>query len=99
MDTVSFPRRVTNTSSSAIDNIFVDRRSNYTINPYVNGFSEHDAQLLILNTLEQLVSINKPMYIRNVNNFTIVEFLSLLSKEQWEDIFMVTDVNIMFKNF
>jgi exonuclease III len=36
--TVSFPTRITNTSSSAIDNIFVDKRSNYTIKPFLMGF-------------------------------------------------------------
>jgi hypothetical protein len=51
MGTVSFPTRITNTSSSAIDNIFVDKSSNYTIKPYVNGLSDHNTQLLILNNL------------------------------------------------
>jgi exonuclease III len=99
MGTVSFPTRITNASSSGIDNIFVDKRSNYTIKPYVNGLSDHDAQLLILNNLVQSVRTNKPIYIRNINKLTTVEFLSLLSEEQWEDVFDATDVNIMFKIF
>jgi phosphoribosyl-dephospho-CoA transferase len=75
----------------------LDKRSNYAIKPYVNWLSEHDAQLLILNTLLQPISINKSMYIRNINNFTTVEFLSLLSKEQWKDVFNAIDVNIMLR--
>jgi len=97
--TVSFPTRTTNTSSSAIDNIFVDKGRNYTIKPYINGLSDHDAQLLILNDMVQKVNSTKYFFIRNINKNTIAEFQFLLSMEQWEDVFNVTDVNIMFKNF
>jgi hypothetical protein len=96
---VNFPTRTTNTSSSAIDNIFVDRGRNYTIKPYVNGLSDHDAQLLILNDMIHKVNSTKTFRIRNINKNTIAEFQLLLSMEQWEDVFNVTDVNIMFKNF
>jgi len=82
-----------------MDNIFVDKRSNYTIKPYVNGLSDHDAQLLILINIVQPVSINKPICIRNINNLSTVEFLPLLSNEQCEDVFNATDVNIIFKIF
>jgi len=97
--TVNFPTRTTNTSSSAIDNIFVDKGRNYTIKPYINGLSDHDAQLLILNDMVQKVNSTKSFFIRNINKNTIAEFQFLLSMEQWEDVFNVTDVNIMFKNF
>ena len=96
--TVNFPTRTTNTSSSAID-IFVDKGRNYTIKPYINGLSDHDAQLLILNDMVQKVNSTKSFFIRNINKNTIAEFQFLLSMEQWEDVFNVTDVNIMFKNF
>jgi hypothetical protein len=48
IDTVHFPTRITNTSFSTIDNILVDKRSSYTIKPQINGFSDHDAQLLMI---------------------------------------------------
>jgi hypothetical protein len=97
--TVNFPTRITNTSSSAIDNIFVDKRSKYTIKPYINGLSDHNTQLLILNDLVQPGSDTKPIYIRNINKFSIAEFQSLLREELWEDVFENTDINIMFKIF
>ena len=96
--TVSFPTRTTNTSSSAIDNIFVDKGRNYTIKPYINGLSDHNAQILILNDMVQKVNSTKS-FIRNINKNIIAEFQFLLSMEQWEDVFNVTDVNIMFKIF
>jgi hypothetical protein len=97
--TVNFPTRTTNTSSSAIDNIFVDKGRNYIIKPYINGLSDHDAQLLISNDTVQKVNSTKSFLIRNINKNTIAEFQFLLSTEQWEDVFNATDVNIMFKNF
>jgi hypothetical protein len=97
--TVHFPTRVTNTSISTIDNIFVDSRSDYTIKPYINGLSDQDAQLLMLNNLAQPSSIIKPVYIRSINNHAIAEFHSLLSWEEWDSVFGVNNVDTMFNNF
>ena len=51
--TVHFPTRVQNGSASIIDNIFIDasKNENYTICPLLNGLSDHDAQIIILNYL------------------------------------------------
>ena len=51
---VTFPTRVKNYSSTAIDNFFIDRHKNFnfTISPLLNGLSDHDAQILILSNLE-----------------------------------------------
>src|SRR5215510_3077359 len=47
---VNFPTRVTKHSSTANDNIFMNKEtnSNYSTESLVNGLSDHDAQLLIL---------------------------------------------------
>jgi hypothetical protein len=97
--TVHFSTRITNTSLSTGDNVFVDRRSSYNIKPYINGLSDHDAQLTTLNDLVQPICITKPSYIRNINKYTLAEFHLLLSWEQWEDVFGVNNINIMFNNF
>ena len=97
--TVSFPTRITNSSHSAIDNIFVDKKNNYTIKPHINGLSDHDAQLITIKDLIQTVDTTKPIIIRNINKSSIAEFLNLLSVELWEDVFGNNDVNVMFKNF
>jgi hypothetical protein len=97
--TVHYPTRITNISITSIDNIFVDARHTYTIKSYINGLSSHDAQLQKLKNLAQPISINNPIYIRNINKHTTTEILSLLSWEQWEDIFGINDVNIIFNNF
>ena len=97
--TVYFPTRINSTSFCTIDNIFVDKRSSYTIKPYINGLSDHYAQLLTLNDWAQPISITKPVYIRNINKHTTAEFQSLLSWEQWQDVFGVSNVYIMINNF
>jgi len=96
---VHFPTRITNTSISSIDNIFVDSRNNYTIKPYINGLSDHDAHLLKLNNLAQPIGIIKPIYTRSINKHAIAEFQSLLSWEQWDNVFGVNNVNIVFNYF
>ena len=48
IDTVFFPTRIVNNSATLIDNIFVDNRRSYTIEPCMNGLSDHDSQILTL---------------------------------------------------
>jgi hypothetical protein len=48
---VNFPTRIVNGSSTAIDNFFIDLSLKYTIRPLINGISDHDAQLLVLETV------------------------------------------------
>jgi exonuclease III len=44
--TVQFHTRINHFSSTTIDNIFVDRSYKYTTEPFINGLSDNDAQLL-----------------------------------------------------
>ena len=48
---VNFPTRTTHGSCTAIDNFFINASQNYSIKPLVNGISDHDAQLLVLNNI------------------------------------------------
>jgi hypothetical protein len=56
-----FPTRVVNNSFSMIDNIFIDKRRNYTIKLCINGLPDHDAQLKTLNKFS--LPINNIEYI------------------------------------
>ena len=51
---VDFPTRITDNTSTAIDNIFIDKTKNndYTIEPVINGLSDHDAQVLVLHNIK-----------------------------------------------
>jgi len=46
--TVSFPTRKSKASTTIIDNIFITRTKNYIINPHINGFSDHEAQIIMI---------------------------------------------------
>jgi hypothetical protein len=78
---------------------FIDKRRGYNVKPYINGLSDHDAQLIILVNSNVPNDITESISIRNINTNNILEFQMLLSREQWDNIFGNNDVNNMFNNF
>jgi hypothetical protein len=48
---VNFPSRVNNTSASALDNFFIDAShyEDFSVIPFWNDLSDHDAQILTIN--------------------------------------------------
>jgi hypothetical protein len=82
-----------------IDNIFVDKNSSFSISPWINGLSDHDAQILSLKVSGK--PYPKPSFIsfRDYNEGNIASFLQCLSHEQWSEVFDETDVNKMFNNY
>jgi hypothetical protein len=99
---MNFATRVQNSSSTAIDNIFIDsaRLSSSCTSPLVNGLSDHDAQFLTENNI--IFEVNStPMKqkTRKINNETIAHFQYLLETEMWEPIFKNKDTNYMFNYF
>jgi len=97
--TMYFPTRIANNSITLLDNIFVDNRRKYTIQPCINGSSDQDVQLITLHKFSLPINNIKPSYIRNINKNTTAEFQFQLSLEQWDNIFGNNDVNKMFNNF
>jgi hypothetical protein len=99
---VDFPTRVSNTSATLIDNIFINRNTNktFSITPLPNGLSDHDAQLLTLSRAPFLNFSSSSVTRRLINDNTIIEFKNNLSTEYWADIFNINDdINTMFNNF
>jgi exonuclease III len=102
---VTFPTRVTTRSGSAIDNIFLDRSkyNNFTIRPFYNGLSDHDALMLTLYThSSKALKSTKTRIGRNYCMESIHNFKLNLSFESWESIFEPTnsnEVDIIFNNF
>jgi hypothetical protein len=45
MSIINFPTRIQNYSSTASDNVFIDssRKEHVSIEPVINGLSDHDA--------------------------------------------------------
>jgi len=96
---VNFPMRIINGSSTAIDFNFIGLSGNFTINSLINGLSDHDAVLLILENIIVPIQEFTSCYFNNINSFTIYEFQCKLSMEIWEDIFEGSDTNIIFNNY
>jgi hypothetical protein len=73
---VDIPTRINHTLSSAIDNIFLDlsRFEDYSVRPFANDLSDHDAQILTIKTLFQTQS-NRLKIVRKVDKHNIRFYL------------------------
>ncbi|PNF21509.1 hypothetical protein B7P43_G13548 [Cryptotermes secundus] len=98
---IDFPTRIDYKSATAIDCIFIDKCkiSNYSIIPVVNGLSDHDAQLLLLNNFTSQVLKGQYYFKRQINRMNIENFNFKLSYETWDDVFTDGDVDNMFNSF
>lgn len=98
---VDFPTRISAQSLTTIDNIFIDKSKNlkFTIEPYPNGVSNHNAQILILhNKITHILPVGSYTK-RLINVTTMSEFKLHLSFESWENVFTESHVNTIFNNF
>jgi hypothetical protein len=77
-DTVYFPIRIVNNSATLIDNIFIDIRRNYSIEPCINRLSDHDAQLITFKNCIESNNSFGPIHARNINNINTEKFQKLL---------------------
>ena len=96
---VDFPTRITDSSSTAIDNFFTDKgkNANFSISPIYNGLSDHDAQLLVLN--EVTISNHNPYSIRiQLINESTAQFKLNLSYVSWAKTFTDDNIDTNFKN-
>ena len=98
---VNFPTRISLHSCSIIDNFFIDNSywNKFYIIPLINGPSDHDAQLLTLRFTQQHIKDHSTSYKRNINQFTIADFLHKFSHETWTSVFEINDVNANFNSF
>ena len=98
---VDFPTRVTKNSSTATDNIFIDKvkNSNYSTEPFINGLSDHDVQILVLHNIIIQYEEAQPTVKRQINEITIAQFKLNLSYEDWLNTFNEEDVDSSFNKF
>jgi len=96
-----FPTRFDLNSQTAIDNVFIDTSTTgkYELYPLINGLSDHDAQLLMLNKEQKKEKECHTHIKRKINKCTIADFHLKLSHETWEQIFDGNDVNKIFNSF
>jgi len=100
--TVKFPTRISKHSSTQIDNIYINiqvYKFDFSVYPFINGLSDHDAQIITLTDISTPIPEKSFSLIRKVDNNTIRNFVYLLSYENWENVFIEENVNIIYNNF
>jgi hypothetical protein len=83
---VEFPTRICKNKGTIIDSFFIDRMKfkNILVSPFVNGLSDHDAQIISLDNIKSLALHSVPKKkLRIINDITLKNFLSSLRKELW----------------
>jgi hypothetical protein len=77
---VNFPTRTSNSSVSNLDNSFIEvsRYEDFSVTPFENGMSDHEAQTLTINIPAQR-QFPKPKFIRKMDKFAILDFIFKLS--------------------
>jgi len=98
--TVKFPTRIFKDTSTQIDNIYANiHKFDFSEYPVINDLSDHDAQIITVTD----ISISTPKQTfsltRKIDSNTIKNFVYLLSCENWKNVFMEEDVNIIYNNF
>ena len=67
--------------------------------PVINGLSDHDAQIIALTNITTSIPKQSFTLIRKIDDNAIKKFAYLLSYENWENVFIEEDVNIIYNNF
>ena len=99
---VDFPTRIANNTATLIDSIFVDISiyDKIEIKPFINGFSDHNAQIVCLHKINITSQQNFQKRIsRLVNEQTISSFQKLLNEEIWNQVYNSTCTNEAFNKF
>jgi hypothetical protein len=98
-----FPTRTNNVTSTAIDNVFINKfkHENYEIYPLTHGLSDHDAQIHRLPDTSIPNFRNELYTYREINEHSLNKFQINLSHETWKNVFSNNDkdLNTIFNNF
>ena len=101
-EVVYFPTRSNANTSTLIDPIFVETSmfNNITVKPFINGLSNHDAQIICLqNKRLRFHPRDTNRKIRLINDQTVNYFRTSLKGETRDSMLNATCVNEMFNKF
>jgi hypothetical protein len=73
----------------------ISKMNDYEIIPLINGPSQHDAQLIILNNIQNQAYEKQFYFKRNINKYTITDFQIKLNYETWGYVFNGDDIVIL----
>ena len=97
---IKFPTRIFKNSSTLIDNIYVNTyKFDFSVYPFINGLSDHDAQIIAFTDIFTSTPKQTFSSIRKIDSNTINTFVLRLSYENWENVFLEENVNVIFNNF
>lgn len=94
---INEPTRITNSSSTCIDNILTNLKS-YSSKVLHLGLSDHSGQMISIPCNQGF--IEKYWYVnsRNVNNYLDI-FLRYMSQCSFSEVYLYNDVNLAYKTF
>jgi hypothetical protein len=81
ISTVNFPTRIVKDSRTAIDNIYIHKTRNFSINPLINGLSDHDGQMIVVDSIMSPGQVCNFLYIRIYSNYNINKFQEMMNAE------------------
>ena len=87
---VDFPTRVTDTSSTCIDNIFTNiNRNDLKVSGVITALSDHDGQILELKNQSPNSNLQnrRTMVVREFSEENMKIFSNLLAKENWTKVY------------
>jgi predicted transcriptional regulator len=96
---VDFPTRITNNNESLLDTIFIDITTyeKIQIKPFVNGLSDHDAQIIKLNKINLIPKQKVPkIKLRLISDKTRFSFQKLQKEEIWNQFYDPPGINEAF---
>ena len=99
--TITLPSRITKTTATLIDNIFVSKNlfKNYTSGVLVNDLSDHLPCLLVSHEARVLQNEPRQIYCWKITPKTIRLIQDKLKWQDWTTIVYNTDLNSAFESF
>ena len=99
--TIPFPTRIFRNDSTLIDNIFLNiYKFQYSVNPFINGLSDHEAQIITILNTDNPIPGNGYSFNRITDKNSVFNFTLQLSYENWSDFFFLDEnVDKIFNNF
>jgi len=67
--------------------------------PFTKGLSDHDAQIIEILIFYYNNHNKQNKFIRKIDSDTMFTFSQLLSQENWGEVFIDGDINLIFNNF
>jgi hypothetical protein len=98
---IQFSTRIQIHSVSAFEDIFINtfKYNKFTVYLWINGKSDHDAQIIVLHNITTLNVDNHSYFMRKFNTSSVLESKIQLTYDSWGNVFAYDDVNLSFNNF